>query len=149
MNFNFEAIGNKNSSAHELLSKKYAIFFRKVFMRTRVLIINSFKIEIHQSRAKLLSFSDFQAITLRMGQYTTIGKRHLFIRPSLLDLLTSSRMFSQVHLIFKTSTDGGLSGSAALSSIIFWKLMSVFIAPSNVVIRLTHFRSDSGSISIT
>ena len=100
MNFNFETIDYKNSSAHEHLSKKYAI-------------------EIHQSRTKLLSFSDFQAITLRMGQYTTIGKRHLFIRPSLLDLLTSSRMFSQVHLIFKTSTDGGLSGSAALSSIIF------------------------------
>ena len=27
MNFNFETIGYKNSSAHELLSKKYATFF--------------------------------------------------------------------------------------------------------------------------
>ena len=27
MNFNFEKIGYKNSSAHELLSKKYATFF--------------------------------------------------------------------------------------------------------------------------
>ena len=27
MNFNFETIGYKNSSAHELLSKKYSIFF--------------------------------------------------------------------------------------------------------------------------
>ena len=27
MNFNFKTIGNKNSSAHELLSRKYAIFF--------------------------------------------------------------------------------------------------------------------------
>ena len=27
MNFNFETIGYKNSCAHELLSKKYAIFF--------------------------------------------------------------------------------------------------------------------------
>ena len=27
MNFNFETIGYKNSSAHELLSKKYAILF--------------------------------------------------------------------------------------------------------------------------
>ena len=27
MNFNFEKIGYKNSIAHELLSKKYAIFF--------------------------------------------------------------------------------------------------------------------------
>ena len=27
MNFNIETIGYKNSSAHELLSKKYAIFF--------------------------------------------------------------------------------------------------------------------------
>ena len=63
--------------------------------------------------------------------------------------LTSSKIFSHVHRIFRTSTEGGLSGSAALSSIIFWKLISVFIAPSNVVIRFTHFRSDSGSISIT
>ena len=27
MNFNSETIGNKNSSVHELLSKKYAILF--------------------------------------------------------------------------------------------------------------------------
>ena len=27
MNFNFEGIGYKNSSAHDLLSKKYATFF--------------------------------------------------------------------------------------------------------------------------
>ena len=27
MNFNLETIGNKNSSAHKLLSKKYATFF--------------------------------------------------------------------------------------------------------------------------
>ena len=79
MNFNFETIGYKNSSVHELLSKKYAtfvtfhgqndakgfdwfnilmsllamnrnkcgIFFRKVFVRTRVLISNGFKIEFH------------------------------------------------------------------------------------------------------
>ena len=26
MNFNFETIGYKNSSAHEILAKKYAIF---------------------------------------------------------------------------------------------------------------------------
>ena len=56
MNFNSEKIGHKYSSAHELLSKKYATFFtihgqewRQIFepIKTLVLMTNFFRIEIN------------------------------------------------------------------------------------------------------
>ena len=50
MNFNSEKIGYKNSSAHELLSKKYATFWR---------------------------FLDFQAITLAMSHDAPFGTGQL------------------------------------------------------------------------
>ena len=77
MNFNSEKIGHKNLSAHKLLSKSMPHFLRFMakndvkrfdwFVRTRVLMTNFFRIEIHQSRANLWRFFDFQAITLPMS----------------------------------------------------------------------------------
>ena len=49
--------------------RKYGAFFRQKLVRTRVLITYGFKIDIHESRVKLLRFFDFQAIILFITEY--------------------------------------------------------------------------------
>ena len=71
--FNFETICWKNSSAYELLSKKYAIFvmFHGRKWRQGFWLV--------QKSAKLLSFFDFQAVTLVMDHNLLYGVTKLVL----------------------------------------------------------------------